>query len=291
MKRARAQFERFWTAPGSARAAASFRIVYGALAVWQTFALWINAERYFGPRGMLPWSVARELPWSRWSLLALAPESSGLVHALFAVMMLAALALALGLRGRVAAAVLFACNVSIQHRNPFIFSSGDKLFLQLAGLAMCLPLDARWAVLRTRMERVPIWGLRLVQLHLTYIYLYAVTAKLKYPRWREGLALQDVLSSPVYAEWPTRVGDGVAHVLTWGTLAFELLFPLLIWVPRARLWVLLAGVLFHAGIDVAMILPAFSASMIAAYAACLKDDDFERLSELRRAREPEARAS
>jgi hypothetical protein len=69
----------------------------------------------------------------------------------------------------------------------------------------------------------------------------------------------------------------VLWALTYGTLLFELGFPLAIWWRRYRPWLIAAGVTFHVGIDLAMVIPIFSATMILSYLAFLDDDETETL--------------
>lgn len=48
----------------------------------------------------------------------------------------------------------------------------------------------------------------------------------------------------------------LVQLLTWSTLAFELHLPILVWTPRLRPYLLVAGILFHAGIEITI--PMFS---------------------------------
>jgi hypothetical protein len=73
------------------------------------------------------------------------------------------------------------------------------------------------------------------------------------------MALREVLASPVFAEFPTYVDSRpVLWALAYGTLLFELAFPLAIWWRRYRPWLIAAGVAFHVGIDLSMVIPIFS---------------------------------
>jgi hypothetical protein len=65
--------------------------------------------------------------------------------------------------------------------------------------------------------------------------------------------------------------------LTWGTLLFELCFPVLVWSRAWRPYLLLCGVLFHLGIQLTMGVPHFALVMIASYPCFLSDDEAEGL--------------
>ncbi len=189
--------------------------------------------------------------------------------------------LLLGFYPRIATLVVAYLHLSFQFRNPFILNSGDRLFMIIAALAAFMPLGHRFsidALLRARRGRAPpeatVWGQRLVGMQIAYVYLNSAVAKLSNPRWQNGMALRDVLSSPVFAEYPHYVDSrAVIYFVTYMTLALELAFPVLVWWKRYRPWMLLWGIAFHAGIDATMIIPIFSSMMIVSYAAYLSDDE------------------
>jgi hypothetical protein len=164
-------------------------------------------------------------------------------------------------------------------------NSGDRLFQILAIIAVFMPLDHHYSLTawwrRWRGKSMPlarVYGARLLQLQIAYVYLSSCVAKLSNTRWRNGVALRDVLSSPVFSEWPSYVDSAlIIGFLTYSTLAFELTFPFGIWWRRLRPFLLLWGIGFHVGIDVLMVIPMFSSVMIVSYPAFLSDDDFARI--------------
>ena len=98
--------------------------------------------------------------------------------------------------------------------------------------------------------------------------------------------MQDVLSSPLFSEWPIHLDFWPASaLLTWSTLLFEFGFPLAVWHPRLRFLALGLGVFFHAGIELTMMIPMFSAIMVTSYTLFLSDQEAARvLCFLRRCR-------
>ena len=111
-------------------------------------------------------------------------------------------------------------------------------------------------------------ALRLIQLHLVFIYAMAGLAKLQGPSWWNGMALWGTLTAGEFvtrdftalAGWPL-----VLNVLTHASLAFELLYPILIWVPILRPLMIAGAVVLHLGIAiVAPGLTEFGLAMIAA---------------------------
>jgi hypothetical protein len=276
-----AQVGSFWTGRTSGEAAALLRVGFAMLALWVALGIGFNLDRYYGPDAVVPWDVAKTFEFGTWTLFALAPRSQALPVALLVAMVGGAAALLLGAAPRVAAAVLFVVVLSFHHRNPLLLNSGDRLFSILAGLMLVLPIDRRWVLWplpRPSAADAPIWSLRLLQLQIAYVYWSSAIAKLVNERWRTGWALRDVLASPVFAEWPAYIDSyPVIAAMTWGTLLFEVAFPVLVAIRRFRPWVLAAGVLFHASIELAMTIPMFSAIMIVSYAAFVDDATLRRL--------------
>jgi predicted DCC family thiol-disulfide oxidoreductase YuxK len=111
-------------------------------------------------------------------------------------------------------------------------------------------------------------ALRLIQLHLVFIYAMAALAKVQGPSWWNGMALWGTMTA---GEFVTRDFTGLAgwpcvlNVLTHASLAFELLYPILIWVPNLRPLMIAGAVVLHLGIAiVAPGLTEFGLAMIAA---------------------------
>jgi hypothetical protein len=282
MKIVRLFLERMWRGSAEGFAAALFRIVLGVLGLWTAIGVFANRERYFSEHGVIPWRIVSDFPWSSWSLLALAPTSDRWLSLVCGALVVASAGYLVGLAPRLCSALVFLIHVSLHHRNPYIFNSGDRLFLMLSGLGMFLPLgrvyslSAYWRAQRglALPASAGVWSQRLIQLQICHVYWFSCFAKLRYPGWRQGTAMRDVLASPVFSEWPIDAVPWVfSAVLTWGTLLFEFGFPLGVFQPRLRRWALLAGVLFHLGIDLTMKIPMFSAVMLASYVLFLKEDE------------------
>lgn len=280
----------WWEYPTRGSSVALFRIAYGVIAIWTAIGVGLNLHRYYSDDGMIPWHIVGRWKYSGYSLFSIASDNEALVRGHFVAFLVASILLTVGFYARPAAVVIFVVNLSLQHRNNFIINSGDRLFLMLAAYAACMPLSQRWSLEALWAKRPTLstrsgWGLRLVQLQIAYIYLSAAFSKLGQPRWLNGRAMRDVLSSPLYAEWPAYVDFWpLVYALTWGTLVLELAFPLGIWFKRYRPWLIATGVAFHVGIDITMCIPMFSWIMMLCYLAYLTDDESERLVSLFRGR-------
>lgn len=274
----------FLGAPSTGEAAALFRVAFGLLSLWYALGIWVNLERFYGNDGFVPWDLVKGDGWSWVSAFAYAPESRQLLTCHGVALFVASTGFLLGWGARLWTLVICYVHISLQFRDPFILNSGDRLFQIVAGIACVMPLDARWSIRswwRARRGKAPITGIvlgmRLLQMQIAYVYISSAIAKIANRRWQTGLALRDVLSSPVFAEWPMYIDfRPLVWGMTYGTLIFELGFPTLIWWKKARNWLLLAGIGFHVMIDVLMVIPIFSAIMIVCYPAFLEDEEVRR---------------
>ncbi len=270
----------FFGEPSRGYSAALFRIGYGLLALWAALGVWLNRTRYYG-EGMIPWARVKHFAEQPFSILSYAPEDPVYLDHVLWVYFLAAALYLVGFVPRLWSLVIFAINVALQHRNPYTVNGGDRLFLILAFLGALMPLGHRWSVdawLRDKFglqpRHVSVWSQRLIGLQISYIYLFSCFAKLAHKGWWQGKALYFVMSSEVFAEWPMEIHiPALIAVATWGTLLFEWLMPLVVWLPRYRLPALALGVIFHIGIDVFLCIPMFSAVMIISYPCFLTDDE------------------
>jgi len=209
-------------------------------------------------------------------------HSSALVAALYAVLLAALAAFALGFRTRIAGALAFALHLLFWTRNPLAFAgwagfvNGPLLYLAMAPVGRRLSIDA-W--LRRRRGDAPLaalapgWPLRLLQIHVCAMYAVAGWSRLDKPDWLDGslveIALTSALSSRVAIDWSAAAP--LLMLLTWAALVLEGLAPILLWVPRVRRFWAGALALFHAGLAVLLHIEvwAWSGVMIAGLLAFL----------------------
>ena len=123
---------------------------------------------------------------------------------------------------------------------------------------------------------------RFCQIQLCVIYAYSGFDKLKGGEWWQGLALWDVVANSQIARfnmvWAHHFPLTIA-VMTYMSLAWEIYFPALVWVPKTRRFMLIFGVLFHIGIGTLMVIPFFGALMIATYIFFLTQSEIKFIEE------------
>lgn len=114
-------------------------------------------------------------------------------------------------------------------------------------------------------------------------YVLSGLFKLQGAEWRDGSAVYYPLLLPQFRPWPV-VADLIAGsgwlvaAATWGTLALQLTFPLLLLQRHLRTAGVAGALLMHAGIAVTMGLPFFSLFMMAGDCVFFRDASFTRRS-------------
>lgn len=233
------------------------------------------SDEGFLPRAAMP---ARD-PLEPGGLLAMVGEPWQVV-AYWAVTMLALGALLVGLRTRAASVASWLLVVGFHERNWYPLDGSDTLlrvmlfWLVFADAGWVASVDAHRRGRAERAESVPALPVRLLELQLAWMYLSAFLQKLAGAYWRDGTAVRYALMVPsVYARsWAAPLAESVELVraLTYGTMAFELAFPVLVLAsyrrPRLRTVALGAGLVFHAGIELLMNVGNFPLVALACYA-------------------------
>lgn len=268
ISRACSAFDRWVREPVDPRPLAWFRAWFGCLCLVNLGLLWPDMPMWLGNDGVLPPAVHRGLVGgARVSVFMATGYDDRAIGIIRGLGIVGGLGLVLGVFPRAAAGCTWLAAVSCAWRNPDILHSGDNLvrigsfFLMFAwsGRAFSLPrLVARWRGFEAgvrgefMIEQVPAWPQRILQLQLCVIYLVTGIWKATGRTWRDGHAVGLVLQLGEFQRFPVPdffMTPAMSVVLTWATLLFELGFPVLVWVPRLRVPVLVAGLAFHAGLD------------------------------------------
>lgn len=275
------------------------RIAFGAMIIGWTLSLATDLFVRFGTSGFVPQKPPMAYTWT---LFGVYPSDDALLVG-WVVLLLAAIALTVGWRTRLAAVVVFIFIVSFERRNPYIFNAGDTLIriesfllmLAPAGAALSLDQRRRTGSFQTAQHRWQ-WPIRLLQIQVSIIYVSTVIAKLAGDTWQNGTAVlyslrhDDLLFLPT-PSWMTS-NLLVSNVMTWATLVIELAIGLLVWNRRWRPWVLAAGVVLHLSIALTMNIGFFSLAMFVLYLAFVPNDRAralaDRLSVRLRRRHPTA---
>lgn len=300
-------WNQFWFEPADPLMLGVIRLLTGWMLFYNLLVWTLDLEAFFGAEGLQPLQAVRQLYVGRhvfcfWLWL----DESLLWPAHYFCLLVAAMFCA-GLLTRVTSILAFLITISYSQRVPIANFGFDQilgmlcLYLCLAPSGAAVSLDrliTRWrssAVHRAvdgstaappvRKFASARMSIRLIQLHLCAIYLWAGFAKLKGPSWWTGEAMWRVIANQEYQTtdltwmaWVPWLPYLIAHV----TIIWEIFFTVLIWNSRLRPLVLAIGVGMHVGIGLFLGMWTFGLIMTFAYLAFADPDQWRlRLQRLR----------
>ena len=259
-----ATFRRWAFDPVDTAPMAALRIACGLLTLGWTLSLLPDASTFLAKDGLTAGAVDGSRGW--WTL-PVAP------YPVVAALLVAALAMLLGWRTRLVTPVVAVLLLVVQRRDVYVLNSGDLLLRELALYLCLMPCGETWSLdarRREARERSP-WGLRLLQLQVSALYLFSVTAKLHGTSWQSGSAVGKALQLEDLQRLvlPQSVSTSltVSAVLTYGTLVAEAFLVLGLWFARTRWLAILVGISIHLGIEATLLIGWFSLTILACYLA------------------------
>ena len=217
--------------------------------------------------------------------------------AFFIALTVAFTAMTVGLRSNAAVLCAFIGLVGQVHWNRLPLSSAHQVMVVLLFCLVWTDAGAVWSLdarLKRRHSPKPIepqavWPLQLMRCQIALIYVSSGLHKLSFPMWRDGSAVHWAINLNEFHRLPWVIPETAAWVvafLTWSTLAFELIFPLLVVFRRTRPLTLVAGVGLHLGLWATMELGPFSGVMMASYVAFLEPERIAKLFQAHATRNP-----
>ena len=265
-----------------------FRVLVGLLSCAYFLQILREAPQFSNPNGLLDHELAQELFWyTRLSLFQPGIELP-LLQTVFVLASVASLALALGYRVKLMAALLFVVAVSTYRWNFLIMYVDDGIMHLLLAWLLLLPVghtlvlhewlaDRHGSVERWKQALVPGAAVYCFLANLALLYLVAGLWKWASPMWRDGLALYAILKLPI-AYQPDFWQPGhlpVLKIANYFALALEPLLPLMFVLPtNHRLkWALGAALLgFHLGILATLKIPYANIASTAALVIVFRDE-------------------
>jgi hypothetical protein len=269
-------WKRFWFERIPPHSYALLRILIGLVGVATIIGAWNPAfwdvegiVPLGGALGLGPWLVAHGLGATagialRWTLLSL-------YACLF-----------VGLGTDVVAPLVFLGSAVMLWWNGLPYSAAQELLRDMTLPLVFVESGTVWSIDSLMMRRrrgatysprdEPIWPLRLLQFQIVLLYLSTGLWKLANADWRAGHALQFVLNDPLYQRMPGELPPallGGTVFLTYLTIAWELAFPVLVWIRRTRPVMLAIGVALHLGMWATLEVGAFTPTILTAYVAFL----------------------
>ena len=222
-----------------------FRVIFGIYLIWHFTALFPYAKELFSNEGVLfaeglnPFKDKKAWPnplfiWG----------SPLVVQIMIAFGIVASIALTLGKKVMACALYLWFLHSCLFTANPFTANPS----LGYVGLILLLI-----AIIPRNSNYVPRYVIVVAWVLMSVGYTFSGLHKLSSPSWIDGTAIQYLMTNPL-----ARVGivrdvmlmlpDVIFKLMTWGTLALEVLFVPLALSRYTRPWAWLAMLLMHLGI-------------------------------------------
>ncbi len=274
-------WNRFWFTQADPSTVCLIRILAGAM-LFYTHLIWaLNSSEFFGTNSWLRSETMARLNRSgfAWSHLWMTQSNSSLVilHILALVVFVL---MTVGLFTRVTTVLAFVITVSYANRQAPATFGLDQINALLSMYLMLAPCGARFSIDRLLAKRraaeksvdvnpstAANISIRLIQLHMCIIYLFAGLAKLKGPAWWNGTAIWGAVANYEYqsvdltwmADWPI-----IVNLLSHATVFWEISYCVLIWNRLTRPIVLCLAIPIHLGIAFCLGMVTFGTIMLVA---------------------------
>lgn len=272
-------WNRFWFEPADPATLGAIRICAGAM-LFYTHLVWgWDLTAFVGPRSWLPSESVRMFQEGSyaWSYLWWIEGSPALLWSAHVAALVVFAMLCVGLFTRVAAILALVASLGYVQRLSGALFGLDQINVMLAlYLAIGPSGDAfsvdRWLKRRRRGGSLPVrrsWTanltIRLIQIHMCVIYLFAGIAKLTGAAWWDGTALWMALGNLEYQSldmtWMANHPLLIA-AMTHVTVFWEIFYSALIWPRLTRPVMLLLAIPLHMGIAVCLGMITFGLIML-----------------------------
>lgn len=278
--------------------ASIFRIAMGGLILFQYTIIYQQRHYLFGPDAVWPFeSFLKQLAETgSFSLYAL-NRSSLFFELIYHLGIGVTLVWLLGWRTRLMTPLVFLFLWSLRERNSFLSDGGDNISTIVLFYAIFANLGAHFSVDSSRVavtatDTRTTWQKCLTVIHnatilaiaiqVSVVYVVSGLYKVQGEMWQNGTALYyimrvDEFTWPGYSEYVYQ-NVYLINLLTYLTVAFQVAFPLLLFLNRyTRLFALGWAICFHLGIGMFMGLLTFAGYMLAAEVTLLSDAEYRRL--------------
>jgi hypothetical protein len=280
----------FWFTPADPTVLGVIRVLTGLMLVYTHFVWGLRLHEFFGPDGWMGESATRSLQQGQFifSYLWYVPsEWLGVAHV--AAMVILVL-FTLGILTRLTSLLSFLILINYAHRAPAALFGLDQInalltmYLAIGASGGALSVDRLFArywrarrslttdpVAKLRLGPIPsVSGnisLRLIQVHMCVIYLFAGLSKLLGESWWDGTAIWRVAASYEYQSldvtWLANT-PLLVNLFTHLAAFWELSYCVLVWPKLTRPLVLVGAIIAHLAIGFCMGMMTFGLIMLIA---------------------------
>lgn len=273
------QIDQFFFAPSSGKVLAFFRITIAVFCLLKFWSIYDDLLNIFGSQGFVKGDVAAivladympRIGWLSDRTVTWGISEVEVIYGLFFFFMLVLVLLGLGFQTRLMSILALFAHLMFLNAGKMFMYGMDYLTTSALFYAVIMPLGKFYSLdnfLRSKPQNpgtIPIFFMRILQMHLCLVYFFGGFAKSLGLHWWNGEAIWRAVSIPGFYQldmtWLAAV-PWLSVVLGWLVLAVELGYPIFIWFRKTRPVFLFLVCCMHLGIGVAMGLPYFAALMI-----------------------------
>ena len=285
-------WHRFWFTAVDPATLAVIRIC-GGFMLFYTHLVWTrDLLGFLGPDGRLSSEFVRryhEIGFG-WSHLFWF-ESPKMIWGFHIVALIIFAMLTIGFCSRAVSILAFLFTVSYAHRAAGSLFGLDQVNVMLAMYLMVGPCGARYSLDRylgrtdSSASVSANIAIRLIQVHMCVIYLFAGLGKLQGPSWWDGTAMWLSLANYEYqtvdvtwlGNWPWLI-----NLMTHITVFWEVTYSVFVWPRITRPIVLLLAIPLHLGIAICMGMITFGVAMLIGNMAFVSPDIVRQILEWNR---------
>jgi uncharacterized membrane protein YphA (DoxX/SURF4 family) len=276
-------WDTFFFEPISPATVSFFRIPFGIVVFLSNLGRFPIRDLFYSDLGIVKFhTLDKFLPGPPILIFRWLPDEPYLTY-FFIALLIVNIFFILGLFTRLSTILLFLGIMCLSNRNFFNDNAGDHLlrinlfYLVFSHCGDYFSLD-QW-IKKMPVEKKAPWAQRMLQLQLSYLYIQTVYLKTLGHSWMDGTAMYYALH---YVELRRFDFKYVFYTLwqikfaTYFTLVTEFSAGVFIWIRRLRYPILLMGILFHLGINLAMQFPIFQYVMITSLINFIYPEDLSR---------------
>jgi len=153
------------------------------------------------------------------------------------------------------------------------------LLLPFSGCGRVWSIDSRREAFESACPLSAAWPRRLLQIMICSLYFGAALTKIRTPAFLSGdlrtfSLLNDQWGGGAFGQRLSMFPQ-LTRGCSLATILFEILFPVLIWVPRLRRWLLVGAFILHGLMGIALHIGTFSLIMFAVLLVFVREEDLE----------------
>ena len=266
------------------------RVIIGILILKDFISFYFNKQYLFSDKGIVSYETYLSIIKYyniNWLNINLNNEQNILTYCIIGILF--SLTFSIGIFKRISAIILFFLLFIFKIRNLYLLDRADNVisvllpfFVFIDSYSLSSFYETKSNFIKAKFEPylsiTSHYFIIAVMVQICIIYFFASIHKLQGKPWCDGTALYYILNSDDFSasslnSFITKSFFFVTF-LTWFTIAFQFLFPFLVWYEKSKIPILYIGIFFHIGIFFLMRIDNFSLIMIACYAVFFTNKEY-----------------